>query len=596
MIDPRAEYAQRLESRALIIAMQDRLHIRLGNAKLATLLAGAVLAWLSLSQNLFSPWWLLAVVLLYFALVVFHERAVRSRDSAQSSVVFYRQGLERIEDRWAGTGQSGERFLDARHPYTDDLDIFGRGCLFELLSSARMPMGENRLAQWLRSPSALADILERQTLVTMLGEKLDLREHLAIIGGELCAKLDPETLTTWAEADQVLPLGITRWLAIAVAIAVAIALGFLLASRNFLPLLVVLVPAAILRYKLREHARVVLDGVACNADGLVLFSLILKRLEQEDLSSPQLRRFGESLGGKHQHASHLVRRLARIVYWSDARKGFLGHMLDLPFLYTAQVAFAAESWRRHFGSRMRGWIDAAAEMEALLSVAAYSFEHPSDPFPEFDDASDSTSIFDGCDLGHPLIASSLCLRNSVRLDQSARILLVSGSNMSGKSTFLRTVGINTVLALAGAPIRGKSLRLTPFSLGTRIRSSDSLQEGRSNFFTEVLRIRQVFDLAKERPPALFLFDELLEGTNSADRRIGAEGILRGLLARGALGIVTTHDLALTEMGPTLGPVVHNSHFQDYVEEGQMRFDYTLREGVVTQGNAVELMRLIGLEV
>ena len=378
--------------------------------------------------------------------------------------------------------------------------------------------------------------------------------------------------------------------------ASVVTLGILLATRNFLPLLIVLILATMLRRRLQERARIVLDGLACNADGLVLFSLILRRLEQEDLSSPQLRRFAENLGSEHQPASHLVRRLARIVYWSDARDGLLGHILDIPLLYTAQVAFAAEAWRRHFGGGMRGWIDAAAEMEALLSLAAYAFEHPADPFPEFVGGPDSSTMFDGCNLGHPLIPTSDCIRNSVLLDQSTRILLVSGSNMSGKSTFIRTVGINAVLAGAGAPIRGKSLRLTPFSLGTRIRSSDSLQEGRSNFYTEVLRIRKVFDLAKEHPPVLFLFDELLEGTNSADRRIGAEAILGGLLDRGALGIVTTHDLALTEVGPAVGSTVHNSHFQDYVEGGKMRFDYKLREGIITRSNAIELMRLIGLEI
>jgi DNA mismatch repair ATPase MutS len=205
-------------------------------------------------------------------------------------------------------------------------------------------------------------------------------------------------------------------------------------------------------------------------------------------------------------------------------------------------------------------------------------------------------IFDGQDLGHPLIPASQCVPNSVRLDMDTRVMLVSGSNMSGKSTLLRTVGINTVLAMAGAPIRGKSLRLTPVALGTRIRSTDSLQEGRSNFYTEILHIRRVFDLLKSEAPLLFLFDELLEGTNSKDRQIGTEGLLRALIDRGAIGIVTTHDLALTTVTASVGATIRNFHFQDFVEDGQMRFDYKLREGVVARSNAIELMRLIGLSV
>ncbi len=168
--------------------------------------------------------------------------------------------------------------------------------------------------------------------------------------------------------------------------------------------------------------------------------------------------------------------------------------------------------------------------------------------------------------------------------------------MSGKSTFLRTVGINCVLAHAGAPIRGRFLRLSPLRLGTRIRSTDSLQDGRSNFYTEILRIKQVFELTSQERAVLFLFDELLEGTNSKDRRIGAEGLLCALLARRTLGIVTTHDLALTEIEASLGGAARNAHFQDFVEGGQMRFDYKLREGVVARSNALELMRLIGLDV
>jgi len=175
-------------------------------------------------------------------------------------------------------------------------------------------------------------------------------------------------------------------------------------------------------------------------------------------------------------------------------------------------------------------------------------------------------------------------------------MLVSGSNMSGKSTLLRTVGINVVLAMAGAPVRAKSLRLTPVALGTRIRSGDSLQEGRSNFYTEILHIRSVFEVVNDGAPLLFLFDELLEGMNSKDRLIGAEGLLHALVERGAIGIVTTHDLALTTIVRSLGAVIRNFHFEDHVEDGQMRFDYRLRDGVVARSNAIELMRLIGLRV
>jgi DNA mismatch repair ATPase MutS len=176
------------------------------------------------------------------------------------------------------------------------------------------------------------------------------------------------------------------------------------------------------------------------------------------------------------------------------------------------------------------------------------------------------------------------------------VLLVSGSNMSGKSTLMRAVGINTVLAMAGAPVRARKLILSPLQIGASIRVNDSLQEGSSRFYAEITRLRQIFDFAAGEPPLLFLLDELLQGTNSKDRRVGAEGIVRALVERGAIGIVSTHDLALTDIGGPLDGHLHNVHFQDELIDGKMRFDYLLREGIVTKSNGLELMRSIGLEV
>jgi DNA mismatch repair ATPase MutS len=354
------------------------------------------------------------------------------------------------------------------------------------------------------------------------------------------------------------------------------------------------VEAVILAW-LRRKAHSVIEGVDCNAEGLLLFSEILGRLEREPFVAPRLREFAVELKQGNEPASRAIRKFARLVYWIDASDGVLAKMSELPFLYSVQVGMAAEAWRRKWGAKMRRWAELTGEMEALLSLAAYSYEHPADPFPEFVDADEGAGFFEGEELGHPLIAAEKCVRNSVRLDAKTRVLLVSGSNMSGKSTFLRAVGINTVLAMAGAPIRGKRLRLTALRIGTRIRSTDSLQEGRSSFYTEILHIRKVFDGANGAVPLVFLFDELLEGTNSKDRRIGAEGLIQGLLKRRAIGVVTTHDLALTEIAATVGNVLRNMHFEDQVADGKMRFDYRLREGVVEKSNALELMRLIGLE-
>ncbi len=596
MAGPREEYSRRLEDFLAIVSAKERLHIRLGNFKLATIAGALLVAWLSLSKNIFASYWLIAALALYAALAIVHERILRARTRAEAAVKLYQRGLARIEDRWAGAGETGERFRDAGHVYADDLDLFGRGSLFDLLSTARTPMGEERLAQWLTAPSPLATILERHAFLDELRAKLDLREHLALTGESLRARLNPQSLLGWAEGAPVLRMPAVRFVAALLALAAAVTAILTVSHRIIWPLIIVLILELFVVRALRPRVEAVVNGIACNAEGLALFANILQRLEEEPFAPARLAEFTAQLKREPRSASNAVRGLARIVQWMDSRHGLIAKLIDLPLLYNVQVAFFAEAWRARWGGKLRAWVDVAAEMEALISLATYSYEHPADPFPQFVNFENSGACFCSEEIGHPLIAASRCVRNSIALDGKTRLVLISGSNMSGKSTMLRAVGINAVLAMAGAPVRAKSLRLTPLNVGTRIRSGDSLQEGRSAFYTEILHIRKVFELTSGERPILFLFDELLEGTNSKDRRIGAEGLLRALLGRGAIGLVTTHDLALTEITASLGGGVRNAHFEDYVEDGKMRFDYKLRDGVVEKSNALELMRLIGLQV
>jgi DNA mismatch repair ATPase MutS len=261
---------------------------------------------------------------------------------------------------------------------------------------------------------------------------------------------------------------------------------------------------------------------------------------------------------------------------------------------------------------IRIWLDTIAQFEALASLSAYRYEHRADPFPEVvspDDAIHPQGRFEGVQLGHPLLPAAGMTRNHVHLGGSTRLLVVSGSNMSGKSTLLRTVGINAVLALAGAPVRAASLRLSPLAIGATLRIQDSLLEGRSRFYAEITRIRELADLALGPMPLLFLLDELFHGTNSHDRLVGSTGVLRSLLDRGAIGLITTHDLALTAVAadlpphragaagtPGLAPLAANVHFEDRFEGGGIHFDYRMKPGPVTRSNAIALMRAVGLDV
>ena len=253
------------------------------------------------------------------------------------------------------------------------------------------------------------------------------------------------------------------------------------------------------------------------------------------------------------------------------------------------------SQRARFGRKIEDWLRGLGEMEALSSLAGYAFERPSDPFPLLLPES-APAWIEAEGLGHPLIPDMRSVRNDILLDSNHRLLVISGSNMSGKSTLLRAVGVNLVLAMAGGPVRARQLCLTPLPIGASIRTVDSLHEGFSRFYAEITRLRQITQLADPNGRLLFLADELLQGTNSHDRRIGAAFVVKMLLNRGAMGLITTHDLALTRIVEEVKPCGANFHFEDQFIDGRMSFDYRLRPGIVEKSNALALMRSIGLDV
>jgi DNA mismatch repair ATPase MutS len=339
-------------------------------------------------------------------------------------------------------------------------------------------------------------------------------------------------------------------------------------------------------------ARVV-EAVEQPARDLALLAQVLARLERERFTSARLVELGKALDAEGGPPSARIAKLNRLIEMLDSRDNPAMKILGPLMLWTEQLAFAIEAWRRESGPALRRWLAAVGEIEALCALAAYAWEHPADVLPEF---ASEKACFDGEDLAHPLLDASTVVRNSVCLGGDLRLLIVSGSNMSGKSTLLRTVGVNAVLAQAGAPVRARRLRLSPLSLGASIRISDSLQGGTSRFYAEIKRLHQVMELTGGPLTVLFLLDELLHGTNSHDRRIGAEAIVRGLVERGGMGLITTHDLALAHIAETLGSRAANVHFEDQFENGLMHFDYRLHPGVVEKSNALELMRSVGLEV
>jgi hypothetical protein len=593
---PAFEYSRRAEARNHHAARLDRHSRLLGNLKLAAVVAFFIAAAFSVKQHAFSPYWLALPVTLFLALVVVHDRVIRAHRQAEKVADIYRRGLARLEDRWAGTGDTGEQFRVADHVYADDLDLFGRGSAFELLCTARTPMGRQTLANWLLSPAMLDELRPRQRAIDELRDRLDFREALAVAGEDLRSPRQSGWLVEWAEAPPALKMPLLRILSTVLALGAISALVYGGLAGDWTPLLAVLAIEAAIGYKLRNQVHSLLDAISAAADELALVAAMMARIEREPFTSEWLNTRAAGLRTTGHAPSRSLRRLRRIADLANGRHNLFVKFLDVPLLYSVQVAFAAESWRRQHGGSVRQRLTALGDFEAVLSLATYAYEHPHDPFPEFVPER-VPAIFDAQQIAHPLLPADKAVRNSVRLGDPAQLLLVSGSNMSGKSTLLRAIGLNAVLAQAGAPVRAARLTLSPVRLGTSIRVTDSLQAGRSGFYAEIVRLRQIVNLAEGVKPVLFLLDELLHGTNSHDRKIGAEGIVRALLERGAIGLVTTHDLALTAIGAAAADErARNAHFQDHVEDGQMRFDYILRDGVVTKSNALELMRSIGLDV
>lgn len=575
------------------VARFEKLHLRFGNLRLVVVVAALIAAWFSLHNDAFSPWWLLISLVFFVAIAVFHARILRKRTCAERAVDFYRKGIARIEDRWIGTGQTGERIDTHSSLYATDLDLFGPASLFELLSLARTRMGEDTLAAWLLAPSPVVEIKPRQAAVAELRSRLDLREDIAILGEDLKVGVHPEALTQWAEAPNRLKQPALRWISLLVSLASIASVIFWAQRGEKSPFFIILIIATIITASLRKHTAEVLQSTEHALKDLQLLSSLLARLEREEFKSPRLQALRENLFSHHLRGSLAIWRLRTIVEYINALEHPIIRALNVPLLYGVQVAYAAEAWRSEHGAAVRSWLLTIGEAEALVSLSAYSYEHPADPFPEF---VEGPPCFKATELGHPLIPAAKCVRNNVSVCDEARVLLISGSNMSGKSTLMRSVGINTILAMAGAPVRARHLQLTPLRIGASILINDSLQEGSSRFYAEITRLRHICDLAEQHPPVLFLLDELLQGTNSKDRLIGAEGVVRALLDSGAIGLISTHDLALTNIGEHQDSRLHNVHLQDQIEDGKMKFDFKLQDGVVTKSNGIELMRLIGLKV
>ena len=587
-----AEYALHVEALKGLqnsAARRSRLY---GISKLALAAATLVAAGFLIHQ----PAGLLVLIIpiaVFLVLAVLHEKTLEEIRTRSRAIRFYEDGLARLKDSWRGRGETGVRFLDPAHPYARDLDLFGAASVFQYSSTARTRAGEEALANWLLNAAPIGEIVARQAAVRELASRLQLRERVASAGEPVRTGVHPDALSTWGESKPTLTSATTRIVTSALALlwGVSIVLWIWWGS----PLPVLLVSLLNFGYSHRIAARLdrAVGGIERAADELRLLAAVVAMLEGQQFTAQKLLDLQRALRCEGICPSQAIRRLARLADLIESRHSLFARPLDLVTFWSAQLVFLAERWQRRFGPVLRIWIDTVGEFEALASLSSFAFEHPDYAFPQFVEAGPR---FDAQCLAHPLLPIGKAVANDFCLDAERRLMILSGPNMAGKSTFIRAIGVNAVLAQCGAPTCAGRLTMSPLQVAASICILDSLSGGVSRFYAEIRRVKMIADLVKGASPVLFLLDELLSGTNSHDRLIGTESVLRELGEHRAIGIVSTHDLALTRIPETMGGRAFNAHFEDRVEGDALIFDYKVKPGVVQTSNALKLMRAIGLGV
>lgn len=578
------------------LARHDRVDARFAAARLAVAGLAIGLAAIGATTGRWSPLWAALPLVAFGAVAVAHARHAAAFALARRHLAVVEHSLARLEDRWHGRGPTATSWAPDDHPYADDLDLFGHASLFDLLSSARTDVGERTLAAWLLAPAGPDVVQARQAAVRELAANERFRDDLAVLAPDLPAATTTAVVAAWAQAPVAPP---PSWGPPVLAVLSATTLGGLAIwiAQGDPPSWMggALAAQSLVGLWLRPRVRAAIRAVDARARDLALAAALIARVEQETFTSPWLCGLQARLAASGAPAAEEIGRLARLVDLLTSRQNQLFGPVSVLLFWATQVAWAIDRWRLRAGPHVAGWFAVLGEIEAVVALATFADEHPEAAYP---DIGAGPPRIRGTAVTHPLLPQSSAIGNDVALGgDDPHLALVSGSNMSGKSTWLRAIGMNVVLAQAGAPVCAASFALTPLVPAGTLRVQDSLQSGRSRFFAEITKLRQIVDLARASAPGtLFLIDEILSGTNSHDRQQGAAGVLRGLVDLGAIGLATTHDLAVTALADALDTRAVNVHFADRFEDGGLTFDYRLRPGVVATSNALALMRSVGLDV
>ena len=588
----------RLEAQTRDLEHWKKRHRWLGNARLVGGVAGVAVLWFVETYAPAFTWYLVAaLVAAFLATSRMFSRVEDAMTYAEHAARLYKTPVLG-EKRKDGPSHSVEALnYDGDHPYARDVDIFEPGGLTDYLNISSTREGLLRLLELLTEPASSDTIAKRQEAVKELKSQLDLRESFFVAGSRRLPYVRTEVMRLWAEQK---PVPVSSWLPVAclVASCAVLVAGAFVAFNPSPPTYSALAACLLAEFAVwkasRPQARAIqiMTAERIHLDFRELWDLV-RILEEQDFHSSNLRERAGSLRGDGEPASRAIGRFCRVIGLFEARRNQIVALVGPLVLYQTQLALAMERWKRQHGSKVSGWIDAIGKFEAYSSLACFAFEHPFYSFPR---VAVRGPVFKGTDIAHPLLPDD-AVGNDVSLDPECPVLVVSGANMAGKSTLLRTIGVNVALAYAGAPVRASSLEISPVNLIASIRVNDSLKKGLSRFAAELVRIRFMLNSIGKGTSTLVLIDELFAGTNSFDRFVGAVALAEFLVGCDtSLAVLSTHDRNVTHWAEQNPERIANVHFQDVFKEDRMRFDYKLHDGPALRGNAIALMKLAGLPI
>lgn len=533
------------------------------------------------------------IFLVIFLMLMRKQQQARTNRNFQRNLVSINEDeLGRLDLRFKRP-DTGAEFREKDHNYSDDLDIFGEYSLFKLLNRTHTAEGSRRLANWLKNPANAPEVNLRQEAAG------DFSQHPELIQGwEATALLHEHAakhvgeFQAWVAETFAAPLRNTlswRWYPL-VTLVIAV-----LYFTGIVPGIAVLASLAIHLFILgryAEYVKVLANTTTSMGRTLTAYAELLKKAESAPYQSAWWQLRNERIVGSSAALATAGNLFEKLDYRNNP---YFAIFMGIPTLWDLHILNGLESWKAAHHDHLTDWLDVLADTEAMNSLAGHAFANPEYTVPEVKDSPEVTIVAN--ELGHPLIPAAKRISNNFAMQGTGKTILVTGSNMSGKSTFLRTIGLNLVLAQMGAVVSAGAFACSPVRVFSSMRTQDSLEESTSSFYAELKRLRKLLLLADEHheAPVFYLLDEILKGTNSADRHRGAEALIRQLHAKKASGMVSTHDLELGEWGATEN-YIHNFHFRSDVENGQLHFDYRLHEGICRSFNASELMRMMGIAI